>query len=48
MTPKSDLAEAKGDEVGSCRYFEKMDETMDLVIALQRRLKERGVDVDEA
>ena len=45
---KSDLAEAKGDEVGSCRYFEKMDETMDLVIDLQRRLKERGVDVDEA
>ena len=45
---KSDLAEGKGDEVGSCRYFEKMDETMDLVIDLQRRLKERGVDVDEA
>lgn len=45
---KSDLAEAKGDEVGSCRYFEKMDETMDMVIDLQRRLKERGVDVDEA
>ena len=45
---KSDLAEAKGDEVGSCRYFEKMDETMGLVIDLQRRLKERGVDVDEA
>ena len=45
---KSDLAEAKGDEVGSCRYFEKMDETMGLVIDLQRRLKERGVDVDES
>lgn len=45
---KSDLAEAKGDEVGSCRYFEKMDETMGLVIDLQRRLKERGVNVDEA
>ena len=45
---KSDLAEAKGDEVGSCRYFQKMDETMGLVIDLQRRLKERGVNVDEA
>ena len=45
---KSDLAEAKGDEVASCRYFENMDETMGLVIELQRRLKERGVDVDEA
>lgn len=45
---KSDLAEAKGDEDESCRYFEKIDETLGLVIELRQKLKERGVDVDEA
>ncbi len=44
---KSDLAEAKGDEVGVCRYFQKMDETLGQVVELECRLKERGVNVDE-
>ena len=40
-TARYQMMRALEDEVGSCRYFEKTEKTMDLVIDLQRRLKER-------
>lgn len=43
---KSDLAEALGNGIESCRYFEKMDATLEQAIKLKQQLEERGVKVD--